>query len=100
MKDQAAPKGARLLCRALRPTSEIIPVLAIGYRDPAFHFDALRLVALRGIGRNEETPAIEKVRDDEAEPVAGWRHECVVARYRVCERQTREGPMPAAGGSG
>ena len=46
-----------------------------------------------------------------AEPVAGWPHECVVARCRVSERQTRVRSVlserqtrvrsvPAAGGSG
>ena len=30
-KDQVAPEGPRLLCRALRPTTEISHVLASGY---------------------------------------------------------------------
>ena len=34
------------------------------------------------------------------EPVAGWPHECVVARCRVSERQARVGSAPAAGGPG
>ena len=32
--------------------------------------------------------------------MAGWPHECVVARCRVSERQTRVRSVPAAGGSG
>ena len=35
-----------------------------------------------------------------AEPVAGWPHECVVARCRVSGRQTGVGSVPTAGGSG
>ena len=38
--------------------------------------------------------------DDGAGPVAGWPHECVVARCRVSERHTRVRSVPAAGGSG
>ena len=41
-----------------------------------------------------------KLRGDEAEPVAGLTHECVVAQCIVTKGQTRGGSVPAAGGSG
>ena len=36
---------------------------APAYRDPVLHFDALRLVALREVGRIEETLATENKRE-------------------------------------
>jgi hypothetical protein len=36
---------------------------APAYRDPALHFDALRIVALRGGDRTEETLATENERE-------------------------------------
>jgi len=36
-KDQTAPKGERLLCRALQPTTEISHDLANGYRRASCH---------------------------------------------------------------